>query len=226
MTKQLIPQIDVLVALGRGQLGEMDRADVEEDVDRAVSRIEDSWRAAFTPAGLRQIAGNAGMRIANFHRRALTRVFQRETGQASIGEDPGLNGRLSAFAGRNSELVSNAVRDHMARIRQVISGGITGGRSIARIIADVRKTAGTLRRRVTNIARDQAQKLVGQLQRTRLRVNGVTEFEWVTQGDDDVRDLHESIDGQRFPISRGHPTEGFPGEPINCRCFMNPIFNR
>jgi hypothetical protein len=57
--------------------------------------------------------------------------------------------------------------------------------------------------------------------------------EWVTMRDDDVRDLHRPLDGQRQPVGEtfqvGQWELRFPGEPvgdpeawINCRCVIRP----
>lgn len=72
---------------------------------------------------------------------------------------------------------------------------------------------------------------------------GVRELEWITEGDDRVRDSHEAMDGSRVPIDgtfqieiyeNGKPTgeyvsTEFPAggqkasEDVNCRCTLLPI---
>lgn len=55
-----------------------------------------------------------------------------------------------------------------------------------------------------------------------MRARGVKRFRWITMRDNRVRPLHRKLHGTVVPIG-GHPTEGYPGEPFNCRCWAEPI---
>ena len=52
---------------------------------------------------------------------------------------------------------------------------------------------------------------------------GIVEFTWSDSGDEKVREVHELANGNNYPTSSGHPTEGFPGEPFACRCAAIPV---
>ena len=58
--------------------------------------------------------------------------------------------------------------------------------------------------------------------RARMDAAGVVEFTWRAV-DRFARPLHLLLNGQRYSIETGHPTEGFPGEPWGCRCFQDPV---
>ena len=75
------------------------------------------------------------------------------------------------------------------------------------------------------VAHDQLNKLNARLNQTRQEAAGITEFVWTTRGDDRVREEHAAIDGNRYTWAAGHPTEGLPGEPVNCRCSATPVVN-
>ena len=69
--------------------------------------------------------------------------------------------------------------------------------------------------------------LFGQFIKTKLkqtfhRVTGVTHFRWITMRDSKVRPLHRALHGKVFTM-QGHPTEGYPGQPFNCRCIAKPV---
>lgn len=75
------------------------------------------------------------------------------------------------------------------------------------------------------IARDQIEKLNGQLGETRQRVAGVEKFSWQTQQDDRVRAEHEELQGKIFTWAEG--SNGiFPGQPINCRCWPGAVVDK
>lgn len=72
---------------------------------------------------------------------------------------------------------------------------------------------------------------------------GVRELEWVTEGDDRVRDSHEAMDGTRIEVqdvfqieiykdgqptgefvsSEAPATGGVASQDVNCRCTLLPI---
>jgi SPP1 gp7 family putative phage head morphogenesis protein len=224
---QVVEELPTIMAMANAELGELDRADeFDDELDRMMARAEARWRERFNAREIRETARDAGKRISELHRRGLERVFQGQTGQFTIREPAGADARVRAFANRNASLVENAARQHFEKIRTAIQTGIGSGRTPREVEAQIRKAEDQLIRRTQLIAKDQTEKIVSELQRTRLKANGIREFIWVTVGDDNVRDLHQALEGQVFPIDKGAPDEGFPGDPINCRCSMEPVFPR
>ena len=82
---------------------------------------------------------------------------------------------------------------------------------------------GMAERDARRIARDQIGKLSGQLNEERQKAIGLTSYIWRTANDARVRKDHQDRDGQEFKWSNP-PFDGHPGQPINCRCFSEPVF--
>jgi SPP1 gp7 family putative phage head morphogenesis protein len=94
---------------------------------------------------------------------------------------------------------------------------------------------GFARSRAKLIARDQTSKFNGSLNRIRQQQAGITEYRWSTSHDERVRG---NPDG-KYPNARpSHwaredkvfawdkpPSDGHPGEPINCRCVALAVLN-
>ena len=78
-------------------------------------------------------------------------------------------------------------------------------------------------RRARLIARDQNNKLVGQLSQMRQTAVGVEEYEWVTSADERVRPTHRAVSGEVFRWD-SPPDIGHPGEDIQCRCHASPVW--
>ena len=76
------------------------------------------------------------------------------------------------------------------------------------------------------IARDQIATLNGQLNEARQKAAGITQFVWETQKDPRVRDSHAALQGKRFSWTEGAPGVGYPGQPINCRCWARAVVDR
>ncbi len=78
------------------------------------------------------------------------------------------------------------------------------------------RAAARLARRLVTMAR-------AEMFRALYEAGGAVTFRWVTRGDNRVRSLHRQLNGAIFPIARGAPGQGLPGEPYNCRCLMDPV---
>ena len=78
------------------------------------------------------------------------------------------------------------------------------------------------------VARDQINKLNGNLNQTRQDQAGITKFRWITQGDDRVRPSHEEINGNEYAWATGAPEIGgaLPSQPVGCRCHAEAIVDR
>lgn len=84
------------------------------------------------------------------------------------------------------------------------------------------KGGGTLEGCVRVIAQHQLTSLHAEVQRERAKAVGVTHFVWRTQGDAKVRDAHRALEGRTFAYD-DPPSEGLPGQPVNCRCYAESV---
>lgn len=156
-------------------------------------------------------------------------IEHRKTWRSSLGIDVG------GQAPHGSEIVRGYVRDNVKLIKTVQSGRIADVQRLVerhwrvgdrwetvaeRIEGELGKSTSVANR----IARDQIQKLNGELARDRQVAAGVTHFHWRTSGDGRVRSKHRDINGRVFSWKNGHPTERIPGWPIHCRCYAEPVF--
>ncbi len=121
------------------------------------------------------------------------------------------------------------VRDEVAEaLRKDIVAALDLGMSSAELQAEwatngIPTAYGSLEGRLKVIAQHQIANLHAQIQAERARAIGATEFEWVTQEDDRVREAHQALHGRILPYPDGDPVEGLPGQPINCRCWARAV---
>lgn len=193
---------------------------MEDEVEKSIERSRIKWENA---AALTLLIAGAGTRMAVVTGKKFDAQVTVATGQRQIPKPTNTRSTLTAWTKRNLGLYANAIRDHGNRIAQTIAGGIAGSRPVSTIVQGVANAGGILRRKIVNVARDQSEKLGGQLNTERLKAVGVKRFVWITQGDDLVRPLHESIEGETFPVGKGHPTEGMPSDPPLCRCLAGAV---
>jgi SPP1 gp7 family putative phage head morphogenesis protein len=222
--ERVIPELDGLTALARAELGlDAARHDVIDLAEAMIERLESDLFERVPESALRELAFRRGMQISDLSRRYLGRELKRVVGLDVFAEDPAFDRKLNTFAAENVRLIKKMTREHMTRIGGIVTNGLVQGRSTSALRKQIEQAAGIPKRRAQLIARDQIASLNSQITRSRQQANGITHFTWRTVGDERVRDEHEDIDGQRFTWASGHPTEGFPGGPINCRCTAEPV---
>jgi SPP1 gp7 family putative phage head morphogenesis protein len=119
-----------------------------------------------------------------------------------------------------AELIGKVERETIDEIAELTARAVANGDTDLGAILEQR--FGIARRRANLIARDQIGKLNSRITRARQEEFGITEYTWSTAGDERVRPLHRKRDGKRFRWS-DPPSDGAPGEPIQCRCVAIPI---
>ena len=93
------------------------------------------------------------------------------------------------------------------------------GEEIAKQIQELPRRG---KNRAALIARDQTNKLNGQLTMLRQKSIGIEEYIWRTAGDTRVRVAHRSYADNTFKW-KNPPEGGHPGQDINCRCYPEPV---
>lgn len=143
--------------------------------------------------------------------------------------------RLNPLAGEDATRVAlaRAFSDNLALIRSVplqaseqirerAFDAWAEGRPELEIAELVKERLGVSTSRARLIARDQVQKLNGELTRERHLSAGVTSYRWLTARDERVRATHAARHGQVFDWSEP-PDDGHPGHAIGCRCVAVPV---
>lgn len=135
----------------------------------------------------------------------------------------------AAIKGRAERLAGIVSRTSAEQIAAVVSAGSEAGLGIREIagLIDESVFGGQAAARAQMIARTET---VGALNEGEMVAAQALEIfeekEWLTQGDDVVRDSHAALDGQRRPLAQEYaPNLAYPGDPradpaeiINCRC--------
>ena len=106
-------------------------------------------------------------------------------------------------------------------IGAVVRAGFAAGTRHETIARDIEQRLGVAKSRAVLIARDQTNKLNGQLSADRQIDAGVTHYVWSSARDERVRPTHIALEGQVIAWS-DPPPEGHPGAPIQCRCVAVP----
>ncbi len=183
----------------------------------------DAWKAT---------KGVNNQNNAEFNRLLGVDVFKGEKWLKPLMED---------WVSQNVSLVRSVGEKALGDLEQTVLEMVRDGKGIVEIRKQIRERFEVSVSRAKLIARDQVNKLNGQLTKERQTRLGVTEYVWRTSEDQRVRGVkkpsttgsnHVRLNGKVFdwskaPITNRNTGErNHPGGDIQCRCWAEPVMDK
>jgi SPP1 gp7 family putative phage head morphogenesis protein len=217
-------ELPALVDRARAERGDGLRVDAGETgrLRELMAKARDHLEQRMRPTEVEALAEQFGRRTQSYQRVQLGRQVRSALGADVFASDARIHTLLEHFVHENAILIKTIPHDVLDGVEKLASRAFTGAqqsRGLAEAI-DHEFDVGESHARL--IARDQIGKLYGQTNAYRQQDLGITSFIWRTAGDERVRPEHEDLDGQEFSYD-DPPEEGLPGEPIQCRCYAEPV---
>ncbi len=142
---------------------------------------------------------------------------------------------LQAARVSNVSLIKSISSEHWSKVLLAVNQNLSGTLDMP-LTSRLKEIGGITTRRAELIARDQTSKVVSQLNQARQSDAGIKSYTWRTAEDERV----VGTPGGKYPkptkAHRNHyrrngkkydwkspPSDGHPGEAINCRCIAIPI---
>ncbi len=114
----------------------------------------------------------------------------------SIGTTTKIEDAMSMFVSDNVRLIKSINQDLLGKVEEVVYSGIRRGVSFKDLSNELVKSFTITKKRANIIARDQINKLHGDLTRLRHKELGIVEYKWLTSLDSRVRPSHEVLNGR------------------------------
>lgn len=179
--------------------------------------------------------------LANQFVRTADDVNEKKTknqfGVDIYSTDPQMTQVLESAIYDNTKLISTIPAQYLSQVESIVMTNIRAGNRSTGIVKSLQQQYGVTQRRAKMIARDQTAKVNGDLNKKRQQIAGFDYFQWVTSGDERVRDRHEDIAEKvteygkgiyrwdNPPLSdKGVPI--IPGQDFQCRCTARPVNQR
>ena len=170
---------------------------------------------------------------------------------AQVAAEEGVTDLLKQFSDANVSLITKLADEHINKLQEVIFDNFIHGKFEGKggLRGHLQSVHDMSFHRAQLIARDQSNKMVGQMNMVRALRSGSQGYQWNNVGDERVRGrpggayekaksnhwerqgkyyLWEPIknppiapDGKPF---RQPPKGGMPGSEINCRCWADPVY--
>ncbi|WP_418964060.1 minor capsid protein [Cetobacterium sp.] len=114
------------------------------------------------------------------------------------------------------------LRTYDKQLQKLIKESVEEGWSTKTLKEAIKKATGIEENRANLIARDQIGKIFGQATKAQFLGLGLKKFEWVTVGDNRVRDSHKERNGKIYEWD--NPPDGqIPGSDFQCRCVASIV---
>lgn len=188
-------------------------------LERARAALERSLRTT----EVEDLAREFAQRTTSYQRIQLGRQVKAALGADVFASDRKLPAITSHFINENVQLIKSIPGDVISEVHGVINRAFTNATPHDVVARQIEERFGVGQSRARLIARDQIGKIYGQTNAARQKELGIESFVWRTVGDERVRDEHEALNGEEFRYD-DPPDEGLPGEPIQCRCYAEPVF--
>lgn len=192
------------------------------DLSIILSGIKVEFARRMTEAELAVAAERLGVAVTSHNLKQLSKSLKTVLDVDVFGGEPFLKSQLENYVEQNVGLIKSVDARYFTEVEEIVFRGARQGLSTQEISATIRKRGNIAKRRSDLIARDQVNKLNGQLSKLRQTDLGVGRYVWRTSLDERVRATHRVREGQIFSWDEP-PGDGHPGEPINCRCYAEPV---
>ncbi|MFQ3855944.1 phage minor head protein [Leptospira kirschneri] len=145
-------------------------------------------------------------------------------------ESPQIWDKVNQIIKEQTNLASNAFRDHFEAVQKIVTDGLSKGLKYEDIAAKIKAATGISERRAEFWATDQTGKFFNQQSRLRQTKAGFPGYFWRTQKDSRVRDSHYHVADKFYtwdspPLVQrkgGLAAHLEPGDDWRCRCFREP----
>lgn len=188
-----------------------------------IAKVREQIEGSFGAGRVEQLARMFAERTQTHQRVQLSRQVSAALGADVFASDKRIPTLVDHFVQENAALIKSVPRDLIDHVEKVTTRAFTTGTTSANLAEELQQRFDMSERHARLIARDQVGKLYGQTNAYRQQDLGIESFIWRTVGDERVRDEHEELDGEEFSYD-DPPEEGLPGEPIQCRCYAEPVF--
>ena len=202
---------------------------IPEDILKAMSDVKIELYREYTPLEIERLANKAGMAVSDYNEFLMKNEYKRVLGFDIFMSQPYLKQELNLFSIANSQLIQNVTDTALNKVQNDVMRGFSNGTRWEEIAKDLEKYIDPLEggpaNRAQLIARDQVNKLNGQLTELRQSELGVKRYIWRTSLDERVRPEHLEKEGKIYSWDDPPEDTGNPGEDINCRCYAEPVLS-
>lgn len=194
-----------------------------DEIDQIFLGASYRLRLKYSDEDFLKISREQANEINSLNKKNINDAFLKQYEIAAISPENWLQPEIKSFTKENVKLIKSIPEQYFDRIEKMVVRNVQKGALSSEIKKNILKEYNVSERRAALIARDQVNKFNGNLNELRQTDIGVKKYVWETSLDERVRPEHEARHGKTFSW-KDPPSDGHPGEAINCRCIAIGIF--
>ncbi len=219
--ERLIAALPVLLERLQTEAGHR-QDDANDELQAILNGISVEFGRRLTEDEIRRVTRFVGSQVSGFNLNQNDKVLRTVLGVDVFRSEPWVQSQINSFVTQNAKLIKSLEGQYLKDIELIVMQGVRQGITAKEVSKTIRNRFGVTKSRSELIARDQIGKLNGQMTGIRQQDIGVKSYIWRTSLDERVRPSHVSLENKVFSWTKP-PPEGHPGEPINCRCYAEPV---
>lgn len=209
---------------------------------KSLTRLRKKWEKRFSELAQR-LAPKFVSKAANYSEFRSKHVL-KDMGIADPRSPKSVefHATLQASIQENVALITNIQQDFANRIEGAVYRSVASNNpnenGLSKVMEELLSGEGVTKRRAHNIAVDQNSKLYTNINKQRMQSNGMDFFRWKHSSAGKTQ-RHTHIERQTQDVGYGpgvfrfdspelwqgpQADQGLPGEAINCKCYMIPVF--
>jgi SPP1 gp7 family putative phage head morphogenesis protein len=217
----LLPKIAQLVnsnEKGKPSIDSMRHIDSwDDDLDNIMRQVRVEYQKVIGTGISERIARDQATKINKLNKEDFNKSFEGVFGIIPITTETWQRDQIKKFTRDNVKLIKSIPEQYFNQVESVVSNMIQQGKMTEYIQKEIYNRYAVSESRAALIARDQTNKFNGALTELRQREVGIKQYQWSTSLDERVRPEHEERHNDIFSWDKP-PSDGHPGQAINCRC--------
>lgn len=217
----LLPKISQLVQSNeksKPSVDSMHHIDTwDDELDNIMRQVRVEYQKVIGTGVSENIARNQATKINKLNKDDFNKSFEGVFGIIPVTTETWQKDQIKKFTRDNVKLIKSIPEQYFAQIESTVSNMIQQGKMTKDIEEEIYNRYSVSESRAALIARDQTNKFNGALTELRQREVGIKQYQWSTSLDERVRPEHEERHNDIFSWDNP-PSDGHPGQAINCRC--------
>jgi SPP1 gp7 family putative phage head morphogenesis protein len=228
--EQLRPELEKLIQQAELEAAGVRRDALADDILRVFGALRLTFDALHPETAISTEIAPAMADVAAHTDKEHQKQVKAGLGVELIVPEPFVSTKVREFVLENTRLVKTLVGQDFDRMQAIVQRGVTEGLRVEDIWRELRARLGISKSHARLLARDQTNKLAGQLTRLKQENIGVTHYTWDTSQDGRVRPRHGELHGTRQSwqsppiVDTRTGRRAHPGGDYQCRCQGLPVF--
>lgn len=222
--QNVIKRLDTIQTISLKEMPIVLKDSYSDDLKKALKKARVDFDSEWTDEKLTALAKRRGLTISSINKLATDRNWKRVTGIDLSLTEPWLESAMATYANMNASLITSIRDKLLGEVETIAQQGLINGTRWETIASDIQDRFSVSESKAALLARDQTNKLNGQLTEIRQRELGFTKYIWRTMGDDRVRESHREKEGNVYSWDDPPADTGHVGQDYNCRCYGEPYF--